>query len=53
MVDDLVDTAVIAGEPVVDGGEVADDAPMDARFLGDLAQRSLLGSLGPLQMPLG
>ena len=51
--DDLVDAAVVAGEPVVDGGEVADDAPVDAGFLGDLAQCGLLRSLGPLQVPLG
>ena len=53
MVNDLVDAAVAAGEPVVDRREVADDAPVDAGFLGDLAQRRLLRGLGTLQVSLG
>lgn len=52
VVDDLVDAAVVAGEPVVDRREVADDAPVDAGFLGDLAQRGLLGGR-TLEVALG
>ena len=50
MVNDLVDAAVVAGKPVVDRRQVANDAPVDAGFLGDLAQRRLLGGLGTLQV---
>ena len=53
MVNDLVDAAVVAGKPVVDRRQVADDTPVDAGFLGDLAQRRLLRGLGALQVTLG
>jgi hypothetical protein len=51
--DDLVDAAVVAGEPVIDRREVADDAPLDTGFLGDLAQGGLLRGLGTLEVALG
>ena len=53
MVDDLVNTMVVTGEPVVNGSQMAQYAPRDAGLLGDLAHSRLLGRLGALQVALG
>ena len=53
VVDDLVDAVVVPSEPVVDRGQVTQDAPVDAGLLGDLAHGRLLRSLSALQVALG
>ena len=51
--DNLVDTVVVTGEPVVDGRQVPQHATCDTGLLGDLPHRRLLGRLLTLQVALG
>ena len=53
VVDVLVDPPLAGGEPVVDGAELDEHAPLDAGLLGDLARRGLGQGLLALDVALG
>ena len=53
VVDNLVDPPVCAGKPIIDRGEVADDAPVNTGFFSDFAKSGFFGRLQAFKMPLG
>lgn len=53
VVDDFVDAAIVAGEPVVDGCEVAQDAAVYAGFFGYFAYGGLFCGFGSFEVAFG
>ena len=53
MVHGLVHATPLGDEPVVDAAQRRQHAALDARFLGDLTDRSLLGGLTEFDVALG
>jgi len=52
VVDNLVDPPIYAGKPIIDRGEVANDAPVNTSFFSDFAKSGFFGRLQAFKMPL-